>query len=235
MSSRRRMLNRGRWRLMNCCSASSASASVSVTRKSIEAIWSIELEAAARRLAGEVAGDALADRGRLADVDDLARRRRRTGRRPADRAACLRCSSTLDPVHVAQRVTVRPAANRASRSFRNDHRHDPLAARARNALSIEIDGEIGTLTLDRPDSLNAMSPELIFELTVASGLARRPGAAARPDRHRRRRARVLLRRRRELVQGRRRRPGASTCRRTSAAAPRCCTRRSSTSAASPIR
>jgi 2-(1,2-epoxy-1,2-dihydrophenyl)acetyl-CoA isomerase len=36
-------------------------------------------------------------------------------------------------------------------------------------LSIEIDGEIGTLTLDRPDSLNAMSPELILELTVASG------------------------------------------------------------------
>ncbi len=36
-------------------------------------------------------------------------------------------------------------------------------------LKIEIDGEIGTLTLDRPDSLNAMSPELIFELTVASG------------------------------------------------------------------
>jgi enoyl-CoA hydratase/carnithine racemase len=36
-------------------------------------------------------------------------------------------------------------------------------------LTIEIDGEIGTLTLDRPDSLNAMSPELIFELTVASG------------------------------------------------------------------
>ena len=60
-------------------------------------------------------------------------------------------------------------------------------------LSIEIDGEIGTLTLDRPDSLNAMSPELIFELTRRLGLARRPGAAARPDRHRRRRAGVLLR------------------------------------------
>jgi enoyl-CoA hydratase/carnithine racemase len=36
-------------------------------------------------------------------------------------------------------------------------------------LSIEVDGEIGTLTLNRPDSLNAMSPEMIFELTVASG------------------------------------------------------------------
>ncbi len=36
-------------------------------------------------------------------------------------------------------------------------------------LSIEIEGEIGVLTLNRPESMNAMSPELIFELTVASG------------------------------------------------------------------
>lgn len=35
-------------------------------------------------------------------------------------------------------------------------------------LSIGVDGEIGTLTLDRPDSLNAMSPEMILELTVAA-------------------------------------------------------------------
>jgi 2-(1,2-epoxy-1,2-dihydrophenyl)acetyl-CoA isomerase len=35
-------------------------------------------------------------------------------------------------------------------------------------LEIEIDGDVGTLTLDRPDSLNAMSPELISELTVAA-------------------------------------------------------------------
>jgi 2-(1,2-epoxy-1,2-dihydrophenyl)acetyl-CoA isomerase len=35
-------------------------------------------------------------------------------------------------------------------------------------LQIEVDGEIGTLTLNRPDSLNAMSPELIGELTVAA-------------------------------------------------------------------
>jgi enoyl-CoA hydratase/carnithine racemase len=36
-----------------------------------------------------------------------------------------------------------------------------------DTLKIEIDGQIGTLTLDRPDSLNAMSPEMIGELTVA--------------------------------------------------------------------
>jgi 2-(1,2-epoxy-1,2-dihydrophenyl)acetyl-CoA isomerase len=34
-------------------------------------------------------------------------------------------------------------------------------------MRIEIDGEIGTLTLDRPDSFNAMSPEMIGEMTVA--------------------------------------------------------------------
>ncbi len=35
-------------------------------------------------------------------------------------------------------------------------------------LRIEIDGPVGTLTLNRPDALNAMSPELIGELTVAA-------------------------------------------------------------------
>jgi enoyl-CoA hydratase/carnithine racemase len=34
-------------------------------------------------------------------------------------------------------------------------------------LRIEVDGEIGTLTLDRPDAFNAMSPEMIGELTTA--------------------------------------------------------------------
>jgi 2-(1,2-epoxy-1,2-dihydrophenyl)acetyl-CoA isomerase len=35
-------------------------------------------------------------------------------------------------------------------------------------LQIEVDGDVGTLTLNRPDSLNAMSPELIGELTTAA-------------------------------------------------------------------
>jgi enoyl-CoA hydratase/carnithine racemase len=34
-------------------------------------------------------------------------------------------------------------------------------------LRIEIDGEIGTLTLDRPDAFNAMSPEMIGELALS--------------------------------------------------------------------
>jgi 2-(1,2-epoxy-1,2-dihydrophenyl)acetyl-CoA isomerase len=37
-----------------------------------------------------------------------------------------------------------------------------------NTLRIEIDGEIGTLTLNRPDSLNALSPEMIGELVTAA-------------------------------------------------------------------
>ena len=36
-----------------------------------------------------------------------------------------------------------------------------------NTLKIEIDGDIGTLTLDRPDAFNAMSPEMIEELMTA--------------------------------------------------------------------
>jgi len=36
-----------------------------------------------------------------------------------------------------------------------------------NTLRIDTDGEIGTLTLDRPDAFNAMSPEMIGELGTA--------------------------------------------------------------------
>ena len=38
-----------------------------------------------------------------------------------------------------------------------------------NTMRLEIEGEIGTLTLDRPDAFNAMSPEMIGEMTVAFG------------------------------------------------------------------
>jgi 2-(1,2-epoxy-1,2-dihydrophenyl)acetyl-CoA isomerase len=35
-------------------------------------------------------------------------------------------------------------------------------------LQIEVDGQVGTLTLNRPDALNAMSPQLIGELQIAA-------------------------------------------------------------------
>ena len=43
-------------------------------------------------------------------------------------------------------------------------------------LRIDIDGEIGTLTLDRPDALNALSPEMIAEFAEAAAwpTGRRP-------------------------------------------------------------
>jgi 2-(1,2-epoxy-1,2-dihydrophenyl)acetyl-CoA isomerase len=44
-----------------------------------------------------------------------------------------------------------------------------LSPPALNTMKIEIDGEIGTLTLDRPDAFNAMSPEMIGEFSVAFG------------------------------------------------------------------
>ena len=49
----------------------------------------------------------------------------------------------------------------------NEHRDPDQRPPELNTLRIEIDGEIGTLTLDRPDAFNAMSPEMIGELTVA--------------------------------------------------------------------
>src|SRR4051812_8193170 len=44
---------------------------------------------------------------------------------------------------------------------------EPINPPQLNTIRIVVDGEIGTLTLDRPDAFNAMSPEMIGELTVA--------------------------------------------------------------------
>ncbi|HET8975566.1 MAG TPA: enoyl-CoA hydratase-related protein [Solirubrobacterales bacterium] len=42
------------------------------------------------------------------------------------------------------------------------------AAPELKTMSISSEGDIGVLTLERPDAMNAMSPELLFELTVAA-------------------------------------------------------------------
>ena len=100
-----------------------------------------------------------------------------------------------------------------------------------DTLEIEVDGQIGTLTLNRPDSLNAMSPDLIGELTIAAAwLADRAPI----------RALIVTGAGRAFCSGatgssaasRRR---ASICPRRSGAAPRLGTTPSSTSAASPTR
>jgi 2-(1,2-epoxy-1,2-dihydrophenyl)acetyl-CoA isomerase len=36
-------------------------------------------------------------------------------------------------------------------------------------MALELDGRIGTLTLDRPDTFNAMSPQMILEMTTIFG------------------------------------------------------------------
>jgi enoyl-CoA hydratase/carnithine racemase len=48
-----------------------------------------------------------------------------------------------------------------------------------NTMHLEIDGKIGTLRLDRPETFNAMSPEMILEMmTVFGWLADRSGLRA---------------------------------------------------------
>ena len=89
-------------------------------------------------------------------------------------------------------------------------------------LELEIDGEIGTLTLDRPDAFNAMSPEMILEMTVVFAWLADRSRLRGADRHRRRQG-LLLRRRRQHLQGRRRSPRRSTCPPRCGAAPRRCT------------
>ena len=60
-------------------------------------------------------------------------------------------------------------------------------------LQIEVDGRIGTLTLNRPDALNAISPDADRRAHCRCRVARRPRTDPRADHHRRG-AGVLLRR-----------------------------------------
>ena len=100
-------------------------------------------------------------------------------------------------------------------------------------FSIDIDGDIGTLTLNRPKVLNAMSPELIGELVTAAGwLADRAAL----------RGLIVTGAGRAFSAGgdvtwfkRGLEESGSTCPPTFATEPRCSTRRSSTSGASRIR
>jgi 2-(1,2-epoxy-1,2-dihydrophenyl)acetyl-CoA isomerase len=56
---------------------------------------------------------------------------------------------------------------------------EPTAPPELKTMILEIEGDIGVLTLNRPDSLNAMSPDLIQELqTVAPWLADRSSLRA---------------------------------------------------------
>ena len=45
---------------------------------------------------------------------------------------------------------------------------DTISPPELSTIKLDVDGEIGTMTLDRPEALNAMSPELIQEFTDAS-------------------------------------------------------------------
>ena len=126
--------------------------------------------------AGEVGGDAFADRARLADVEQLvivaveevdagrigqlaALLRDPLGPRPAVISAlfCHRPKSRL--------LAVRPnrGTGRAQSEMSSTETISPPEL---NTLRLEIDGDIGTLTLDRPDLFNAMSPEMIGEMMV---------------------------------------------------------------------
>ena len=209
MSSRRRMLKRGRWRLMKLCSASSASASVAVTRH----VDPVDPRGEPGLAAGEVGGDAFADRARLADVDDLALGvvEEVDARGVGQVAALLR-----DPLLAREAAAVVAFGHRSkgrllavrpnchARHGERDDDPDPEPARAEHAEDRDRRRDrhphprpARRLQRDEPGDDRRADRRLL--------LARRPGAAAGADRHRRRQG-VLRRRRRQLVQDRGRGP-----------------------------
>ncbi len=169
--------------------------------------------------AGEVGGDPFADRARLADVEQLAvaaveevdagRVGQRRGAAAAIRSARVERAAVRLPF--GHRSKGRLLATRPNSDAKTEREmtSETLSPPELNTLRIEIDGEIGTLTLDRPDAFNAMSPEMIGELTVAFAWLADQAPLRGADRHRRRQG-LLRRRRRHLVpqrgRGRRDRP-----------------------------
>ena len=173
-------------------------------------------QSAERRAAREVAGDALADRARLADVDDpplavgehvdagrVGQVLALLGDAPS-RRRCRPASGHTAPTVGRRVIDSRPAAPNGRGPDERSRSPDP-SSRELKTMRLEVDGDVGTLTLDRPDELNAMSPEMIGELAmIAPWLADR-APIPRARRHRRR-PRLLRRRRRHLVPARARRP-----------------------------
>src|SRR5215210_3625027 len=92
-----------------------------------------------------------------------------SGRRSAARGEA---ADDTDETAVVVMIEVAPPRSRSSsqRSLQTMSTRPSVATSPPRleTLSIEVDGEIGTLTLNRPESLNAMSPELISELTEAA-------------------------------------------------------------------
>src|SRR6476469_7683180 len=130
-------------------------------------------------------GDPLADRARLADVERLAigaveevdagrigqlAALLRDPFRPRELAVVGACAHGSKSRLLATRPKS-PAGEDFPDTTESEMTPETLtsAPPELNTLRIEIDGEIATLTLDRPDAFNAMSPELIGELTLATG------------------------------------------------------------------
>ena len=103
------------------------------------------------------------------------RRRRGRGRRRGRRAACAAARRSARPASGLGFRRLLPSPLRVGcwppgqmdAKTESEMTSQTLSPPELNTLTIEIDGDIGTLTLDRPDAFNAMSPEMIRELTVA--------------------------------------------------------------------
>src|SRR4051795_3998530 len=185
------MLKRGRRRLMKLCSASSASASVWVTSVSIESMRSIRSAVPPRPAPRPPPFPEKCDPTRLRIEFALPTYRAFPARSrktytPGASGSSRRRSASFSALafivsRVAPRLRVRgtlglrvgsaPRAPRRLSMASTPETQVPLLTTDPpdlETIQIEVDGSVGTLILNRPDALNAMSPELIGELTTAA-------------------------------------------------------------------